>query len=261
MTASGCGGCPYEPAAEIPFDFGGKTERARAVLRKKGHMKPIVITIDGPAGAGKSTVSRALADRLGYRYVDTGALYRGVAHTVKARGVDLEDAPALEDFLETLEIRLLRNDDGSLTLLADGQDITGEIRTPEISMAASRVSAKPAVRAFLLGLQRKLGGEKAAVFEGRDMGTVVFPEAEVKFFLSADDEERARRRLVELPEDSGETFESVLADMKERDANDAGRAVAPLRPADDAIRIDSTGLGIEGVVEAMLAHVNRVMGA
>lgn len=220
-------------------------------------MKDIVITIDGPAGAGKTTISRILADRLGFRYVDTGALYRGVAWAAAENLVDPADDAALARMLETLSLTFVRHTDGSTALLAGGVDITGKIRTPEISMAASVVSAMPCVRAYLLSVQRQLGAEKRAIFEGRDMGTVVFPEAEVKFFLEADDTIRAKRRHKELSGAAGQSYEAVLADIRKRDANDTGRALAPLTPAADAIRIDSTSLGIEGVVDRMLAHVTE----
>lgn len=217
-------------------------------------MKPMLITIDGPAGAGKTTVSRCLADHLGYTYIDTGALYRGVACAALAKGVKSDDDKRLGGLLEGIDLRFKKMESG-IRLLLNGEDITGEIRTPEITMMASAVSARPVVRNALLDLQRRLGDEKKAVFEGRDMGTVVFPGADVKFFLTADIRTRAVRRYEELKGKGAHTLEQVEADMRTRDQNDSTRAVAPLLPADDAIRIDSSGLTIEAVVDEMMAHV------
>ncbi|MDA3833506.1 MAG: (d)CMP kinase, partial [Spirochaetales bacterium] len=156
-------------------------------------MQKLVITIDGPAGAGKTTVSKALADRLQYRYIDTGALYRGVAYAAKAKNIAADDDKGLENLCRDLELQFVRTDKG-VRLLCGQTDISDDIRTPEISMMASAVSARPVVRKALLGLQRMMGAQKSAVFEGRDMGTVVFPEADVKFFLTADLKIRASRR-------------------------------------------------------------------
>ena len=165
-------------------------------------MKPLLITIDGPAGAGKTTISRALADKLGYRYIDTGALYRAVAlHALEAE-IESDDDAGLAALCAQLTLRFERHADG-VRLLANGHDISGQIRTPAVTMKASAVSARPVVRQFLLKAQKDLGREKAAVFEGRDMGTVVFPDADVKFFLDASVETRAQRRFAELPADAG----------------------------------------------------------
>ncbi len=216
--------------------------------------KKLLITIDGPAGAGKTTVSRALADQLGYRYIDTGALYRGVALAVQSRDIDPRNDAELESLCRELKLDFMRNDMG-VRLLSNGEDISDHIRTPEITMLASAVSARPVVRHYLLDLQRKLGKAKAAVFEGRDLGTVVFPEADVKFFLNASTRERAERRFNELQTNSSQTLAEVERDIQQRDKNDSTRAVAPLKPARDAIVIDSTNLTVSQVVERMLSHI------
>lgn len=221
-------------------------------------VKKLLITIDGPAGAGKTTVSRLLAGRLGYRYIDTGALYRGVAVAASRRTIDPQDDAALGRLLEGIDLNFQPHESGQ-RLTVGGEDITEDIRTPEISMLASTVSARPVVRAYLLKIQRELGRQKGAVFEGRDMGTVVFPEAEVKFFLSASEATRALRRFAEIQTKTGTSLEEVERDMRRRDEQDSTRALAPLTPAADAIRIDSTGLSIERVVEQMLAHVKSVL--
>jgi cytidylate kinase len=219
-------------------------------------MKKLLITIDGPAGAGKTTVSRALADRLGYRYIDTGALYRGVALAVKNRGIDPANDADLEKLCRKLKLDfVLHTGEGRLVL--NGEDISGLIRTPEITMLASAVSARPVVRAYLLDLQRNMGREKAAVFEGRDMGTVVFPEADVKFFLDASNKTRAQRRFEELKSKTTQTLDEVERDMQQRDQNDSTRDVAPLKPALNAVIIDSTDLNVEQVVDKMVSHILR----
>jgi cytidylate kinase len=216
--------------------------------------KKLLITIDGPAGAGKTTVSRALADRLGYRYIDTGALYRGVALAVKTQGINPQSDADLKQLSNRLKLDFAIKDDG-LRLISDGQDISDRIRSPEITMLASAVSARPVVREFLLDLQRDMGSEKAAVFEGRDMGTVVFPAADVKFFLDASTRKRAKRRFDELKSKISQTLDEVERDIQQRDQNDSTRKVAPLKPARDAIIIDSTDLTVAQVVELMVSHI------
>ena len=212
-----------------------------------------VVAIDGPAGAGKSTVAREVARALGSVLVDTGALYRAVALAARLRGVDREDRARVE----ALSVELVRS--GALAMKAvagaapivivDGIERTDELRTPDISQGASVVSRYPMVRESLLDLQRSFGRDGGVVLEGRDIGTVVFPDAEVKFFLTATDEERARRRHEELRErGDSSTFESVLAEVRERDARDAARDVAPMRAADDAVLLDSSKLTIAEVV-------------
>jgi cytidylate kinase len=218
-------------------------------------MKPSVITIDGPAGAGKTTISKILADRLGYRYIDTGALYRGVAFEAKAKGVEPDDDAGLNELCATLDIKLVLNEKG-LRLVSHDRDISDQIRTPEITMLASAVSARPVVREYLLGLQREMGRGKKVIFEGRDMGTVVFPEADVKFFLDASSKTRANRRYLESADDASQTLKAVQKDIKQRDNNDRSRALAPLKPAEDAIILDATNLSIEEVVGQILSIID-----
>jgi cytidylate kinase len=222
-------------------------------------MRKLLITIDGPAGAGKTTVSRALAGRLGYRYVDTGALYRGVALAAQRRGVAPQDDAGLSRLLEELTLDFRPGGSGQ-RLTANGEDVSDAIRTPEISMLASTVSARAVVRAYLLDVQRRLGRQKAAVFEGRDMGTVVFPEADLKFFLSASENIRAQRRFDEMRDKRRMSVEDVQRDMRCRDEQDRTRELAPLTAAPDAVMIDSTALTIDQVVELMLARV-KALGA
>lgn len=219
-------------------------------------MKKLLITIDGPAGAGKTTVSRALADRLGYRYIDTGALYRGMALAVQSRGIDPQNDDDLKRLCSDLNLTFVRNDEG-LSLYLNGENISDRIRTAEITMLASAVSARPVVREFLLDVQKNLGRQKAAVFEGRDMGTVVFPDADVKFFLDASTHTRALRRFEEQKLQSSQTLDEVERDIQRRDRNDSTREVAPLKPAPDAIIIDSTELTAEAVVDLMVSHLEE----
>lgn len=219
--------------------------------------KLLLITIDGPAGAGKTTVSRMLSERLGYKYIDTGALYRGVAMEAKKAGISHDDDAGLEMLCGSLRLEFVQDKDG-LHLFSNGTDINGEIRTPEMSMLASVVSARPVVRKYLLTLQRELGKRKGAVFEGRDMGTVVFPEADIKFYLNASIRTRAIRRYKELSDKKDSfTIEEIERDIMCRDKNDSTRALAPLKPAEDAIKIDSTDLDVESVVNLMISHVQK----
>ncbi len=222
-------------------------------------MKKLLITIDGPAGAGKTSVSRALAERLGYQYIDTGALYRGVAYEVRNRDIDPENESELAALCNRLQLAF-KEKFSQLRLYSDDVDISDQIRTPEISMLASAVSAKSVVREYLLDVQRAIGRQKAAVFEGRDMGTVVFPAADVKFFLDASSQTRAQRRYDELKSKSSQTLKQVEKDMQHRDNNDRSRSLAPLKPADDAILIDSTDLTLREVVDTMMGHIARLTG-
>jgi cytidylate kinase len=226
---------------------------------KGGIMEKMVITIDGPAGAGKTTVSRGVADRLGYRYIDTGALYRGVALAAHRAGVAADDDTGLDALCVGLRLHFVRDHSGCRLYNGD-EEIEGLIRTPEMSMLASAISARPVVRRFLLDVQRQFGREKAAVFEGRDMGTVVFPDADIKFFLDAPLAVRAGRRHRELAGRSDQTLDDVLKDMQARDYNDQTRDLAPLRPADDAIVIDSENHSPLGVVDLMIQHIEDRFG-
>jgi cytidylate kinase len=219
------------------------------------------VAIDGPAGAGKSTVAKRLAERLGFLHVDTGALYRTVALAARRAGAAWDDEPAVAQVAEAVvaerRIRMERPaGPGAMRVILDGEDVSALIRTPEMSAGASRVSAIAAVRSALLDLQRQAGAEGGVVLEGRDIGTVVFPDAEVKLFLTATPEERARRRHDELVEKGvPTTYEATLQDQLARDKADTERPVAPLRRADDAVLIDSTGRDVDAVIEEMVRVV------
>ena len=219
-------------------------------------MKKMIVTIDGPAGAGKTTVSRMLAAKLAYRYLDTGALYRGVAYGVKTAGIKSDDDAALRKLCSQTSLTFSHHKNGS-RLLLNNVDITDRIRTPEITMLASAVSARAVVREYLLDVQRDLGNQGNIVAEGRDMGTVVFPDADFKFFLDADPDARAKRRFDEQKKKSNQTLASVKQDIIKRDHNDSSRDLAPLKPAVDSIIIDSTHLSADAVVESMLDHISH----
>ncbi|MGZ6077971.1 MAG: (d)CMP kinase [Myxococcaceae bacterium] len=224
-------------------------------------MRPFIVAIDGPAGAGKSTVSKLLARRLGLSFVDTGALYRTVALSARRQGIATDDDAGLAEVLRAIRISFRATGEENRVYL-DGEDVSSEIRTPDISLAASAVSARPVVRAGLLGLQRRLALEApvGAVLEGRDIGTVVFPEADLKFFLEANPDVRARRRYEELFQKGSESsLEAVLADQIKRDRDDASRAVAPLKPADDAVRVDSSSKPLSEVVQQLERTIRAAM--
>jgi cytidylate kinase len=221
-----------------------------------------IVAIDGPAGAGKSTVARRLADALAFVLVDTGAMYRAVALAAQRDAIAWSDGPRLaalaEGLVEKKALSFERDPGLGVRVKLSGEDISDAIRTPEIAQGASTVSAHGAVRAVLLDLQRVAGRAGGVVLEGRDIGTVVFPDAEVKFFLTASAEVRARRRYAELAaKGQSLSFEETLADVKRRDAQDEGREVAPLKQAETAILVDSTELSFEQTVANMLEHVNR----
>lgn len=215
-----------------------------------------VVAIDGPAGAGKSTCALRLAQALGFVLVDTGALYRGVALSARERGIAWTDGPALGEHARALDLRFETGADGSPHLYVDGVDRSGDIRTQEIASGASGVSKHPEVRAALLGLQRRLGEDGGVVLEGRDIGTVVFPDAEVKVFLTAGVEVRGKRRYDELrARGQAANLAKIVAEIAERDAQDAGRSVAPLRPAADAVVLDSSALALDAVVAQLVSLV------
>lgn len=219
----------------------------------------LVVAIDGPAGAGKSTAAKLLAQRLGYALLDTGAIYRTLALLARREAIDWGNGPGVARLAQTLEISFAF-EEGTNHVFLRGADISQEIRVPEISDGASRVSALPEVRAALLDLQRRLAEAGGVVVEGRDIGTVVFPHAAAKFFLTATADERARRRVIELRA-AGRTVDpaETLAELRERDHRDSTRAVAPLRKADDAVEIDSSAMGPDAVVDRM-AEVVRSRG-
>ncbi len=204
--------------------------------------KPISIAIDGPSGAGKSTLARLAAERFGFLYVDTGAIYRTVGLAVQRAGLDARDAAGIEALLPELEIDLRYDSSGKQRMYLGGEDVSEEIRTPKSSRYASDVSALPAVRAFLLDMQREFARRKNVIMDGRDIGTVVLPDADLKIFLTASSRDRAQRRLEELhARGDTSTFAEVLSEIERRDENDSSRAAAPLRAAEDAVVLDTSG--------------------
>ena len=215
------------------------------------------IAIDGPAGAGKSTIAKRVAKEKGFIYVDTGALYRSIGYYAHSRVNDTTDADAVSALLPEIDLEL-KYIGGAQRIYLNGEDVSDSIRSPEMSMAASNVSAIPRVREFLLDLQRRMANEHSVVMDGRDIGTVILPGAQVKFFLTASAEERARRRMAEYEQKGQKVdFEQLLAETIQRDYNDSHRAAAPLRQAEDAILIDSTNLKLEQTIEKMTAIVKE----
>lgn len=228
--------------------------------------RPSTIAIDGPAASGKSTVGGLLAEQLGYLYFDTGVMYRAVTWAALERGIAIEDEAQVTALAEQLRINVVRPtvDDGrQYTILADGQDVTWEIRLPQVNGGVSPVSAYPGVRSALSAQQRRIGMRGRVVMVGRDIGTVVLPDADLKIYLDATVEERAGRRYREqVARDGQAVFGEVLASVRRRDEIDSGRECAPLREAEDAVRIDTTALSVDQVLERVLALVNgwRVKG-
>lgn len=214
--------------------------------------KTYSIAIDGPAGAGKSTIARALAKELGYYYVDTGAIYRTVAYFLDLLGISPKDADGVHRYIDELTIEIQYDEEGKQHMLMNGMDVTGEIRTPDISQKASLVSAHPEVREMLLDMQRDVARKHNVIMDGRDIGTVVLPKATVKIFLTASAEVRAKRRTDELlAKGQKVNFEQVLKDIQQRDHQDSTRAVAPLKQAADAVLLDTSDMGIDAVLAAM----------
>ncbi len=223
------------------------------------NVKTVAVAIDGPAGAGKSTIARRLAKSMNYIYVDTGALYRTVALSIMQSGVDSDDVAAVTKHINGITVDIMYKGDEQRVLL-DGNDVSDLIRTPEVSMMASKTSAIPEVRAFLLGLQRKLANEHNVVMDGRDIATVVLPDSKVKIFLTASATVRAKRRYDELiAKGDNVKFEDVLSDLIQRDEQDMNRAVAPLKPSEQSVIVDTSDLDLEGAVNAMRDVVNKIL--
>ena len=219
----------------------------------------INVAIDGPAGAGKSTIARTAAKNLGYIYVDTGALYRAVGVYSLRHGFDTKNADTVAATLPGIQVELKFLGDVQHVFL-NGEDVSEEIRTPDASMAASDVSAVPAVRQFLFDLQRDIAKANNCIMDGRDIGTVVLPDAQVKIFLTASPEARAQRRYKELQEKGAtDTYEAVLADLKQRDYNDSHRATAPLKPAEDSVLVDTTALTLQESVQKVISVIQNKM--
>ncbi len=220
----------------------------------------ISIAIDGPSGAGKSTMAKRLAKELGFVYVDTGAIYRTVSLYASRKGLAPTDEEGIAALLPEIHIDLAYGADGAQQMILNGENVSGEIRTPQISMYTSAVSAIPAVRAFLLDLQRDMARRKNLVMDGRDIGTVVLPNADIKLFLTAAPEARAKRRWLELREKGDPiTYDQVLADVVQRDENDSHRAIAPLKQAEDAVLVDTTDYDLEESYQLLLRTIRERM--
>lgn len=219
------------------------------------------IAIDGPSGAGKSTIARRAAEHFGFLYVDTGAIYRTVGVAAYKRGIEPKDISAVIGMLPELHIELKHGEDGLQRMILDGEDVTDAIRQPEISMYASAVSAIPEVRAYLMDTQRNLAANNHVIMDGRDIGTVVLPNAGLKIFLTATPEDRARRRYLELVgRGIGSSYEEVYKDLVIRDRNDSSRAAAPLRPAEDSVFMDTTGYTFEKSCELIFRQIQERFG-
>ena len=216
------------------------------------------VAVDGPSGAGKSTLSKAVARELGIVYVDTGAIYRTIGYYIFREGIDPKNAGAVVAALPLIHVDMCYSEDGLQHMLLNGEDVTEQIRLPEISMYASAVSAIPPVRDYLLEMQRDMARRSSVIMDGRDIGTVVLPDAQVKIFLTADVEVRARRRTAELElRGTPKPFEQVLEEMKQRDWADSHRDAAPLQEAEDAIRVDTTDMDFQQSKEAIMQVIRR----
>lgn len=221
----------------------------------------ISVAIDGPSGAGKSTVSRSVAKSFGFIYVDTGAMYRTIGLAAYRKGLDTKDKPSIICILPELNIELKYNDENEQRMYLNGEDVSADIRLPDISMCASNVSAMPEVRAYLMDMQRQMAKRYDVIMDGRDIGTVILPDADVKIFLTASAEERAKRRYNEITAKGIKTsFEEVLEDMKKRDAQDSGRETAPLVPADDAVMLDTSVMSFDESVSAVCKLISEKTG-
>ena len=219
------------------------------------------IAIDGPSGAGKSSLARACAAAFGFLYVDTGAIYRTVGLAAYRRGLDRRDEKAVAAMLPELEIRMAYNDQGEQRMYLNGEDVSAAIRMPEISICASDVSALPAVRAYLLEMQRKTAREHNVIMDGRDIGTVVLPDAELKIFLTASAEARAERRMKELQAKGVQAdFQEVLRDIKYRDEQDSSRETAPLKPAEDSVLVDTTEIDFAQSAALLRSVIREKLG-
>ncbi|MFR7747634.1 MAG: (d)CMP kinase [Ruminococcus sp.] len=220
----------------------------------------IAIAIDGPAGAGKSSLSKEVAKELSFIYVDTGALYRTIGLAASRRGLKKEDKAEIISMLNDIDVKLSFNDEGTQIVLLNGEDVSSFIRTPEASMFASAVSAIPEVRAFLLGLQRNMAKSDNVIMDGRDIGTVVLPDAKIKIFLTASPEKRAMRRHKEnIEKGIDSTYEEVLKDVNQRDYQDSHREIAPLKPAEDSVLVDTSDYDFEGSKELLLKVIKERM--
>ncbi|MEE3429090.1 MAG: (d)CMP kinase [Ruminococcus sp.] len=218
----------------------------------------IAIAIDGPAGAGKSTISKSAAKQLGFIYIDTGALYRTVGLAASRAGVEPVESKEVDELLSKITVELTFNDKGEQVVLLNKEDVSGLIRTPEASMMASKISAVPAVRAYLLDLQRDMAKKNNVIMDGRDIGTVILPDAEVKIYLTATPEARAERRYKELVEKGMDVkYEDILEDVKTRDYNDMHRDIAPLKKADDAILADTTEVDLQGSIDLIVKIIKE----
>lgn len=226
-------------------------------------MKYISIAIDGPAGAGKSTLARAVAKELGYVYVDTGAIYRTVGYHMSMMGIGPRDVDGVTRLIDDVNLKIVYDAEGLQHMLLGGYDVTGEIRTQEMGDYASKLSTLKVVRDFLLDVQRQLAETHNVVMDGRDIGTVVLPNADVKIFLTASPEVRAQRRFLELQQkgDRKTTLQKVLQEIKERDERDANRPIAPLKPAEDSVLLDTSELGLQEAVAAMKSIIEERLRA